>query len=218
MKLLIKHQTTQTTLGVTLFLGSVTGLSILYGTDFWNRGYVLWGIPRFLEYFTVLSNILGLVVSIQLMGFKEKEPIHLVPYSTSYLLITLLVYHVLLRGVWAPVGWVLLGDILLHYINPLLLVVIHLFHSHSADHPKIPFSFIPRTLIAPAIYLLIILIIGEFTGRYPYPFLNVTNLGYPAVFVNALFIALGFMLVATVVMMLDWVVRWVRWTRNRIVT
>lgn len=197
-------------LGFVLFLGSLTGLGILYGNTFWNRGYSFGGIPRFLSYFTVLSNILGLVVSFQLMLPKKLLTIDLSPYATSYLLLTFLVYHFILRGIWAPIGWDLIGDILLHYLNPLLMVFI-LIGSGSKSHPyKIPISFVYQVLIFPALYFGITLIFGEYTKRYPYPFLNVANLGYQGVFRNAFFIALGFILVAVVVILLDWVLRWIQ--------
>jgi hypothetical protein len=61
--------------------------------------------------------------------------------------------------------------------------------------PKIGFSWksISPWLIYPALYAVYILIRGAIIHHYPYPFIDVTKLGYPRVILNCLILFIGFL-------------------------
>jgi hypothetical protein len=48
-----------------------------------------------------------------------------------------------------------------------------------------------------------VLIRGAFSGYYPYPFLDVTKLGYPQTLLNSAFIAVAFFIVALIFVGID---------------
>ncbi|MEQ1763974.1 MAG: Pr6Pr family membrane protein [Pyrinomonadaceae bacterium] len=58
-------------------------------------------------------------------------------------------------------------------------------------------------LVYPALYLPWVLIYGELTGRYPYPFVHVGNLGYPTVLLNSLGLFILCLIVAWVFVGID---------------
>ena len=51
-------------------------------------------------------------------------------------------------------------------------------------------------LIYPLGYFIVAMVRGSASGFYPYPFLNVTNLGYERVMFNAFMLLIGFFAIA----------------------
>jgi hypothetical protein len=85
-------------------------------------------------------------------------------------------------------------DELLHSVIPVLVIVYWFLFGRTSS---LPYRQIPLWLIYPLIYLIFILIRGYFSGFYPYPFVNVTELGLQKVMINsilmtALFVVLSF--------------------------
>jgi hypothetical protein len=153
---------------------------------------------NFISYFTILSNIL---IAISLTASS------LIPFTiignyfssvkvqsaiSLYIFIVGLVYNFVLRGIWSPTGWQLVVDNLLHVAVPALYVLYWLI-------------FIPKGLLNwkdgltwayfPLAYLIYSLVRGYFTSWYPYPFLDVNEIGYQQVFVNSGFMVIAFILI-----------------------
>lgn len=152
---------------------------------------------NFFSYFTILSNLL---VAVSLTCSTLMPHTTLGKYFSSvrvqsaialYIFIVGLVYNLVLRGIWEPKGWQLAADNLLHVIVPALYMLCWL-----AFTPKGHLNWKDGIVWAyfPLAYLIYSLIRGYLIGWYPYPFLNVTQLGYQKVFVNS-----GLMVVAFVV-------------------
>lgn len=152
---------------------------------------------NFFSFFTIESNILG-AIAFLLAGWatwKSKNIPHLVMYrgaTTLYMVITGIVYSVLLANadVQTPIPWV---NVVLHYIFPVVILVDWLI-----DPPKKPIAF-RRTilwLLFPVTYAAYSLIRGAYVHWYPYPFLNVDQLGYQQVLINSLGIALASIVMA----------------------
>jgi hypothetical protein len=156
-------------------------------------------IFNFISYFTILSNIL-VAVSLTLSSVlpstilgKYFSAIKVQSAIALYIFIVGLVYNFVLRGIWEPKGWQLVVDNLLHVIVPVLYVLYWLI-------------FIPKGILKwadgivwayfPLAYLIYSLIRGHFVGWYPYPFLNVSKIGYHKVFINSGFMVIAFILVA----------------------
>ncbi len=103
-----------------------------------------------------------------------------------------LTYHLLLRNVWDPQGLQKVADVTLHYAVP-LLVVLHWWlavpPARMAWHAPLAWA------IWPLAYLGYALMRGLWLGTYPYPFIDVVELGYPRTLLNALGLLVVFLLV-----------------------
>lgn len=107
--------------------------------------------------------------------FRNKS---LLAATAGYITMVGLAYHILLSETNNPQGLEWFTDLLLHYINPVLYLV---WWAWLAPKDILPFREALRWMIFPAVYFLFSLIKGFITDWYPYPFVNVTELGYPAV-------------------------------------
>jgi len=98
-------------------------------------------------------------------------------------------YNVLLRNTWSPQGAQWLVDELLHDVIPLLFAG----YAWVLSQERMG-AFVPRLAWAlwPIAFFAYALVRGAVSGFYPYPFINVTHLGYGGVLVNAIGILLGY--------------------------
>ena len=147
-------------------------------------------IIRFFSFFTILTNILVAVYfTIKALGRDQLDKAGLLTAITVYITIVGLVYQVLLRHIWQPTGLQMVVDELLHSVNPLLVISYwYLFEKKFFVHYKEVFKW----MIYPVIYLLYILARGSFSGFYPYPFINVSEIGISQTLLNGLFLLLFF--------------------------
>lgn len=151
---------------------------------------------RFFSYFTILTNILValsfttcLIAPLSAAGNFFSKP-KIKSAITLYIGIVGIVYSLVLRQLWNPAGLQLIADVLLHDVMPLLCILYWLFFvPKGVLHWRDAFSW----LIYPIAYLPWILIIGLIIKLYPYPFVDVTLIGYPRTLLNTLFFAVGFL-------------------------
>jgi len=156
-------------------------------------------VANFFSYFTILSNLLvASTLTISVFGATTRLGKMLSQQTSKsaialYILIVGLVYNLVLRGIWAPKGWQLVADNLLHVIVPIAYVIYWIIFT-----PKNSLTW--RNGIAwsyfPLLYLIYSLIRGHFVGWYPYPFLDVTKFGYHQVLINSGFVLLAFIIFA----------------------
>jgi hypothetical protein len=139
----------------------------------------------FFSFFTVLSNI-GVAVTYwaALTHWSPLSWFRLHQTRTMFavlILIVMLVYHFVLAGIWAPTGLFKLADMGLHYAAPLVYLVwwITLRRSQTLN-----FSQIAAMMVPPLLYIIYVLLRGQMTGLYPYPFIDAGMLGYTKVLVN----------------------------------
>ena len=154
-------------------------------------------IPNFFSYFTILSNLL-VAISLTVVIFASKTKIgdiFSLPTTSSaialYILIVGLVYNLVLRGIWDPKGWQLVADNLLHVAVPVLYFIYWLIFILKGTlnwKDGIAWTYFPLA------YLTYSLIRGHFVSWYPYPFLDVNELGYLQVFINVVFIVIAFVI------------------------
>lgn len=145
-------------------------------------------IIRYFSFFTILTNILITVCFTFLLlsplsgwGKFFSRPTTLTAI-TVYMSIVGIVYNLMLRFLWNPQGIQRLADELLHVVNPTVVLLFWIFYvSKTGLQWKHVFSW----LLYPIMYVIFILFRGSFSGFYPYPFSNVSNLGYPKVFINS---------------------------------
>jgi hypothetical protein len=115
------------------------------------------------------------------------------------IIIVALVYNLMLRQLWQPHGWHAVADNMLHVAMPLLF----LLHWWLAV-PKATLRW-PQVVAwqaYPAAYFIYVLLRGALDGRYPYPFLDVTALGYPRVLADACAVLMAFVVVGLVLVAL----------------
>jgi hypothetical protein len=158
------------------------------------------GLVAYLGYFTVLTNIfVAVVATAGAIGRGRAARVALytpamVGCATTAILLVGIVYHLLLRNVWAPQGAQWLADVLLHYVVPAGALLHWLVYRHQDRLDAwTPVSW----SVYPLAYVIYALIRGELLGSYPYPFIDVAALGYVQVLVNtaalwAAFLVLGF--------------------------
>ncbi|MGD0505095.1 MAG: Pr6Pr family membrane protein [Steroidobacteraceae bacterium] len=99
-------------------------------------------------------------------------------------------YHFLLREIWSPQGLQWLADIDLHYAVPVLA----LLHWTVSRGPRLAASAPLIWCIYPAAYFAYALIRGAWLQTYPYPFIDVSVLGYPRVAIHSLILLAAYVL------------------------
>jgi hypothetical protein len=143
-------------------------------------------IIRFFSFFTILTNsLVAVYFTVQGLARNQKGFWHrpgTLTAITVYILVVGLVYQLVLRQIWEPEGMQKVADELLHSVNP-ILVLIFWFLYEKKD--SIRWNQLPYWLLYPLIYLVYILTRGHLSGSYPYPFVNVTELGMQQVLVNS---------------------------------
>ena len=145
-------------------------------------------IIRYFSFYTILTNILvALYVTALLLKPNSSVGKFLtrsgpVTALVLYISVVGIIYNLVLRQLWKPEGWQRVADELLHVIVPLLIIFYWIFWANRAG---LKWKNIFSWLVYPLVYLCFILLRGAFSGFYPYPFINVTVLGYNKVFINS---------------------------------
>jgi hypothetical protein len=174
-------------IGVGIFTGWFAVLLQLYLIILNRKLDILQTMIQFFSYFTILSNILVAVcLTVLLFNRNSKwgtffsKPQTLTALAV-YISIVGLVYNLILRFLWAPQGMQRMVDELLHSFNPLWFFLYWLiFVSKGSLQWKNVFPW----LWYPLFYCVYVMIRGALSDLYPYPFIDVTQLGYSAVLVN----------------------------------
>jgi|ERR1700722_2050292 len=152
-------------------------------------------------YNTVLSNILVAVVATAMALARTGTWLTSAGTCAAtavYIFVVGLIYSLLLRSQWSPVGLAKLADELLHDVTPVLYVLWWLLFASKSD---LRWSSALKWLVYPLAYFLLSLIAGAYTGRYLYPFGDVSAHGLAMVLRNGalilvLYLALGLAAVA----------------------
>lgn len=191
-------------LAVIAWFALLLQLSLSIGIAAVNGKPALMGVVAYVGYFTVLTNLfVALVLTLPLVvpssaGGRFAARPGVVGCAVTSLLIVGIGYHLLLRHVWAPQGLQWIADMLLHYVMPILFFLHWLLVLPGRRLPALsPLVW----CVYPVGYLVYALLRGEVLQAYPYPFIDVTAIGYGAALRNSLgllvcFGVLGAILVA----------------------
>jgi len=144
---------------------------------------------RYLGYFTILTNILvGLAFTApflnpnsKIRAFFERQTVRAA--IALYILVVAVVYWALLASIHNPVGLSAIANIGLHLVLPVLYIIDWLAFSSKGS---MSFKSLPYWVAYPMAYGILNIIRGQLTGFYPYPFLNITELGLGSVAMNML--------------------------------
>src|SRR6185436_16397641 len=144
-------------------------------------------ILRFFGFFTVDTNIIvALCFTGIFLGSKYRLGRFFLKPSTItaitvYITIVGIVYNVVLRSLWEPTGLQKTADELLHTAIPALVIIFWLIF---VPIEQLKWKNVFAWLIYPVIYLGYALLHGAATKWYPYPFVDVNELGYKKALVN----------------------------------
>ena len=154
---------------------------------------------RFFGYFTVDTNILvalsftfiALNSNSRLVRFFTKAST--VTAITAYIIIVGITYNVFLRSTWDPQGLQKLVDELLHSVIPIVYVI---FWVAFVPAEKLKWKNAFPWVIYPIVYMAYAIILGAITKYYPYPFVDVNELGYHKALLNAALVLLTLFLLS----------------------
>jgi hypothetical protein len=91
-------------------------------------------------------------------------------------------YHLILRDLWNPQGWNWVADVSLHYVTPALFALDWLLF---VPKRSVPWKTALAALVYPLIYMGWTLWHGSWSGFYPYPFVDISQIGLEKALVNA---------------------------------
>lgn len=169
----------------------------------------LWNL---VSYFTIWSNILVTVVAFLLWRDPRRAgPVFTVFRLAGLTMITVtgVIYAVLLAGTWDPTGWTLVVDRLLHYVMPTAAVLGFLLFG---PRPRLDQRILLRSALVPLIWGLytfarcpFITLTEDGVSRawYPYPFIDVTEIGYGRAILNVVGVTVLLLLLGQVYVWLD---------------
>lgn len=154
---------------------------------------------RFFAYFTIQSNIVGVVTFAWLLAVgRRPHPAGLERLrgaAAVYLTVTFFVVIFLLSGVdvQLEMAWV---DVVLHKVFPIIVVL-----DWILDPPQVRVEWrdVGIWLIYPIVWAILTVVRGAIDGWYPYPFLDPATGGYGQVAVTIAAITVGFIAVGAAI-------------------
>lgn len=169
-----------------------TGLGVQFGATFamtGNVGKTLWIMVL---YFTIIGNIAVALAFTALAAGRSHRPS---PFILGGVTITMLlvgiIYNTLLRGMVELSGGAKAADLLNHTVTPVLVSAFWFF---LAERGRLRWSAPLKWALLPLAYFPYGLLRGWTGGRYPYPFMDLQELGWGRTLVNAIAIATCFTL------------------------
>ena len=161
---------------------------------------------NFFSYFTILSNLMvalaltapAVAPNSRLGCWAQSEGVRAA--VAMYIVVVGVTYHFLLAATWAPQGWSLLANNLLHYVMPIAFVVDWL-----AFTPKGRLRWVDpaKWLIPVLIYGGWTLLHGKLSGWWPYWFVDVDTLGLGKTIVYFAGLLIFFLIVGLFVVAID---------------
>ncbi|MBD1872748.1 Pr6Pr family membrane protein [Nodosilinea sp. FACHB-131] len=172
-----------------------------------NGNGVLSGVVAYFSYFTILTNLLAAIALTAGALPNRAAPSWLAVFRrpsvvtaiTASIAVVGSVYFLILRHIWEPQGLQLVADVLLHYAMPPLFFV---YWWWAVPKQVLRPTAISRWMAYPLGYALYALVLGAIRGRYPYPFIDVTALGYPRVLINSVVLLAIFALLCLALILL----------------
>ena len=143
------------------------------------------------QYFTILTNTLTLLMMGWIALGRDLSP-RLVKTICIAIVLVGIVYHTLLAHLVSLSGLDLWADHGTHTFVPLLS---GLWWISLAPKPGFRLGDIPMWVAWPLIYCAYILIRASFSGFYPYPFLNVPDIGWDGLAISVAGLVVAFVVV-----------------------
>lgn len=155
------------------------------------------------QYFTILTNTLTMLMMAWLGAGKTLPP-RIIKAVVIAIVCVGLVYHTMLAHLVDLSGLELWADHGTHTFVPLLTGLWWVFFG---PRPPLRLSDIPLWVAWPLVYCGYILVRAEFSGFYPYPFLNVPEIGWTGLAASVAGLVVGFVVVGLLLTALARIVR-----------
>jgi hypothetical protein len=154
-----------------------------------------------LGYFTILTNVLVALVffTIAFAG-EESCPPYVLAGTTLSIVLVGVIYYLLLHGLVELSAFSLVADVLLHLLSPVLAP---LYWLSMAVKGRLRWLDPLLWAVYPLAYFFYALLRGALTSKYPYPFIDVAQLGWPRTLVNACVIALAYIAAGYLMVAID---------------
>lgn len=177
------------------------GLAVQCIASFQQNSSVLLTLWIVFGYFTITTNLLvALVFTSIAMSRSVLRADWIMAGTMLAILLVGVIYALLLHGTTELSGGSAVANVLLHMVTPVLVPLFWTFFAHKGG---LQWRHALLWAIYPLIYLAYALVRGTATGKYAYPFIDVRRLGWNQVMLNALCIALAFMLAGFALIWLD---------------
>jgi hypothetical protein len=163
-------------------------------------GIRLW---RLFSFFTIQSNLIVLAVAVVLLlrpSYDGRFWRTLRLDSLLGIVITGLVFAIVLAPQIHLTGWALAATIGFHYISPWATLAAWLVFG---PRPRLTWTIVPAAFVWPGAWLVYIFTQGAFTDWYPYPFLDVTDLGFGTAVRNTILVLVIGVALAAILKLLD---------------
>jgi hypothetical protein len=194
-----------------LYFGAIVGpLSLLVRTyvtvtDRLEGGDSLLGAVLFLlTFFTVLTNLMMAVCYVAAAtkwSWLEWWDRPFARGLTAGSIAMVSIYYIFfLAGIETLTGINQVLNIYMHYVAPWLFV---LWWALTPEHGSLRFADIPKMLLYPLAYLIVVLIRGAVVHEYPYPILDVDRFGYGQVAIGCAGMLAGFVALYAVTIGID---------------
>lgn len=148
-----------------------------------------------LAYFTIQSNlfVLGWNMTAVIRRFRGKTPEPERPFLRGafclYITVTCIVFALFIAPSYEPEGIVIPANLLLHFIIPAAFVLDWILTERPG---RLRLRHIFIWLIYPLVYLVWALIFARVTDLYVYPFIDLSELGFPRFLLNVIGLAAFF--------------------------
>lgn len=162
-------------------------------------------VLNFLSFFTNLANVLaGTMLLYALRCALSRKPSGIdakrITDTAVYLCMAGIVFNLELKHSLPPGALIHLTNTILHDISPLIFLV---YWWLDCPHRGLQFRHAYRCMLFPTLYFVYMLALGHFTGRYPYPFFDVSKIGYIPAVQTGLQMLVGFLVVSISLVMLN---------------
>ena len=180
---------------------AIFGLAVQFTATFEQTGSIGASLWILLRFFTIIANLL---VALVFAGVVLRRPRFGTPRvlggTALIILLVATVYQILLRGSLQQNGTEKLADLFLHSVTPLLVLVAWALYAPKGGlRYRDPLTW----ATIPIFYLGYALARGARDGLYPYRFIDVGRIGWAQTGINAVAIAIGFLLVGVVMVWFD---------------
>jgi hypothetical protein len=152
-----------------------------------------------LRFFTVITNLLVAILMTAVALGRRVPPVILGGITIAIILVGA-VYMLLLRGLLELSGGALLADTLLHKVSPVAMAA---WWVAFAPKRSLRWDAPVKWAAYPLAYFAYALARAHFDRRYPYPFMDLGELGWTQVLLNAGGIAMAFILAGLGLVALD---------------
>lgn len=156
------------------------------------------------QYFTILTNTLTLLMMLWIAVGRNTSA-RLIKVICIGIVLVGIIYHTLLAHLVSLSGLDLWADHGTHTFVPILSGLWWIF---LAPKPHLHWSDLPLWVAWPLLYFVYILIRASFSGFYPYPFLNVPEIGWDGLATSVAGLLVTFVVVGMVMTLLG------RWDRR----